>query len=114
MSVYVIGHKSPDTDSVTAAIAYAELMKAKGEDYIPVMSGKLNPETEVVLKQFGFSAPEIMTDATGAAYIRIEAGTGLRRAAGGETTRGEGPPDAAPALKGRPASAPVGRGFRLR
>jgi manganese-dependent inorganic pyrophosphatase len=65
MSVYVIGHKSPDTDSVTAAIAYAELMKAKGEDYIPVMSGKLNPETEVVLKQFGFSAPEIMTDATG-------------------------------------------------
>ena len=40
MSVYVIGHKSPDTDSVTAAIAYAELMKAKGEDYVPVMSGK--------------------------------------------------------------------------
>ncbi|WP_319587973.1 manganese-dependent inorganic pyrophosphatase [uncultured Desulfobulbus sp.] len=65
MSVYVIGHKSPDTDSVTAAIAYAELMKAKGEDYIPAMSGKLNPETEVVLKQFGFAAPEIMTDATG-------------------------------------------------
>ncbi len=65
MSVYVIGHKSPDTDSVTAAIAYAELMKAKGEDYVPAMSGKMNPETEVVLKQFGFAAPEIMTDATG-------------------------------------------------
>jgi manganese-dependent inorganic pyrophosphatase len=65
MSVYVVGHKSPDTDSVTAAIAYAELMKAKGEDYIPVVSGKLNPETETVLKQFGFAAPEIMTDATG-------------------------------------------------
>lgn len=65
MSVYVIGHKSPDTDSVTAAIAYAELMKAKGEDYVAVMSGKMNPETETVLKQFGFAAPEIMTDATG-------------------------------------------------
>ena len=65
MSVYVFGHKSPDTDSVTAAIAYAELMKAKGEDYVPVMQGKLNPETETVLKQFGFAAPEIMTDATG-------------------------------------------------
>jgi manganese-dependent inorganic pyrophosphatase len=65
MSVYVVGHKSPDTDSVTAAIAYAELMKAKGEDYVPVMQGKLNPETETVLKQFGFAAPEIMTDATG-------------------------------------------------
>ena len=65
MSVYVIGHKSPDTDSVTAAIAYAELMKAKGEDYVPAMQGKLNPETEIVLKQFGFAAPEIMTDAAG-------------------------------------------------
>jgi manganese-dependent inorganic pyrophosphatase len=65
MSVYVFGHKSPDTDSVTAAIAYAELMKAKGEDYIPVMQGKLNPETETVLKRFGFAAPEIMTDAAG-------------------------------------------------
>ena len=39
MPVYVVGHKSPDTDSVTAAIAYAELMKAKGEDYVPVMQG---------------------------------------------------------------------------
>jgi len=65
MSVYVFGHKSPDTDSVTAAIAFAELMKAKGEDYIPVMQGKLNPETETVLKRFGFAAPEIMTDAAG-------------------------------------------------
>ena len=65
MSVYVFGHKSPDTDSVTAAIAFAELMKAKGEDYVPVMQGKLNPETETVLKRFGFAAPEVMTDAAG-------------------------------------------------
>ncbi|MCK5324327.1 MAG: DHH family phosphoesterase, partial [Desulfobulbaceae bacterium] len=25
MAVYVVGHKSPDTDSVASAIAYAEL-----------------------------------------------------------------------------------------
>lgn len=65
MSVYVVGHKSPDTDSVTAAIAYAELMKAKGEDYVPAVSGNLNPESEMVLKQFGFATPELLTDATG-------------------------------------------------
>ncbi|MFP7753318.1 manganese-dependent inorganic pyrophosphatase [Thermodesulfobacteriota bacterium B35] len=65
MSVYVVGHKNPDTDSVTAAIAYAELMKAKGEDYIPVIQGDLNPETVTVLERFGVSTPEIMTDATG-------------------------------------------------
>lgn len=65
MSVYVFGHKSPDTDSVTAAIAYAELMKAKGEDYIPVMQGEANPETAVVLERFGVAMPEMMTDAAG-------------------------------------------------
>lgn len=65
MSVYVVGHKSPDTDSVTAAIAYAELMKAKGEDYIPCIQGQPNPETEMVLKRFGAAFPEKMTDATG-------------------------------------------------
>ena len=65
MSVYVVGHKSPDTDSVTAAIAYAELLKAKGQTAVPAMQGKLNPETETVLKQFGFAAPELLTDATG-------------------------------------------------
>ncbi len=65
MSVYVVGHKSPDTDSVTAAIAYAELMKAKGEDYIPCMQGEANPETVTVLKRFGVAMPEKMTDATG-------------------------------------------------
>jgi len=65
MSVYVVGHKNPDTDSVTAAIAYAELMKAKGEDYIPCVQGEINPETKVVLDKFGFSTPELLTDATG-------------------------------------------------
>ena len=65
MSVYVFGHKSPDTDSVTAAIAYAELMKAKGEDYIPVMQGAANPETITVLERFGVAMPEMMTDAAG-------------------------------------------------
>lgn len=65
MSVYVVGHKNPDTDSVTAAIAYAELMKAQGEDAIPCMQGAMNPETETVLSRFGVAAPEIMSDATG-------------------------------------------------
>lgn len=65
MSVYVVGHKSPDTDSVAAAIAYAALMKAQGEDYVPAMQGKTNPETEMVLKRFDFPTPELFTDATG-------------------------------------------------
>lgn len=72
MSVYVTGHKNPDTDSVTAAIAYAELMKAQGEDAIPVMQGEMNPETVTVLERFGVSAPEIMTDATGKSIALVD------------------------------------------
>ncbi len=72
MSVYVTGHKNPDTDSVTAAIAYAELLKAQGEDAVPSMQGEMNPETVTVLERFGVSAPEIMTDATGKTIALVD------------------------------------------
>lgn len=72
MSVYVVGHKSPDTDSVTSAIAYAELKKAMGVDAIPVMQGELNPEAALVLEKFGFAAPEIMTDGAGKKLILVD------------------------------------------
>lgn len=72
MAVYVVGHKSPDTDSVTSAIAYAELKKAQGVDAIAVMQGELNPESTLVLEKFGFAAPEIMTDAAGKQIILVD------------------------------------------
>ncbi len=72
MAVYVTGHKNPDTDSVTAAIAYAELLKASGQDAVASMQGKLNPETETVLKRFGVATPEIMTDAAGKTVALVD------------------------------------------
>ena len=72
MSVYVVGHKSPDTDSVTSAIAYAELKKAMGVDAVAVMQGELNPEATMVLDKFGFAAPEIMTDGAGKKLILVD------------------------------------------
>ncbi len=72
MSLYVVGHKNPDTDSVTAAIAYAELQKALGEDAVAVMQGEMNPETKVVLDKFGVAAPEIMTDAAGKTIALVD------------------------------------------
>jgi len=74
MTVYVVGHKSPDTDSVTSAIAYAELKKAMGMDAVPACQGGLNPETQMVLDKFGFSAPEVLTDATGKQVILVDHG----------------------------------------
>ena len=72
MTVYVSGHKNPDTDSVTAAIAYAELLKAGGEEAVPVMQGEMNPETITVLDRFKVDAPEIMTDATGKTIALVD------------------------------------------
>jgi manganese-dependent inorganic pyrophosphatase len=74
MTVYVVGHKSPDTDSVTSAIAYAELKKAQGMDAAPACQGEINPETKLVLDKFGFSAPSVLTDASGKQVILVDHG----------------------------------------
>jgi len=68
MSVSVVGHSNPDTDSVTAAIAYANYLKANGTDAAACMqisADNLNPESKVVLKKFGLPMPQTMTDAAG-------------------------------------------------
>ena len=56
--VFVIGHKSPDTDSICSAIAYAELRNQSGDaDYIACRAGIVNEETKFVLKYFGVEVP---------------------------------------------------------
>lgn len=68
MAISVIGHANPDTDSVTAAIAFAALLSAQGQDAkacMQIEAGKLNPESTTVLKRFGLAAPECLTDAAG-------------------------------------------------
>jgi len=64
MAVYVVGHKSPDTDSVCAAIALADLKSKLGVECKPVVQGDLSPESKFVLDKFGCDAPELLTDAT--------------------------------------------------
>lgn len=61
MSVYVFGHKSPDSDAVCSAMALAHLEKQRGIEAIPVTQGKINPETAFILDRYGFSAPEVKT-----------------------------------------------------
>ncbi len=61
--VFVIGHKNPDTDSVCAALAYAELKRAiTGKNYIAARCGHLNEETQYVLKRFSIQPPVYITD----------------------------------------------------
>lgn len=72
MAILVLGHKSPDTDSVTAAIALAELQHELGVDAVPCRQGELNPETKLVLEKFGFPVPQLVTDVTDKQYMLVD------------------------------------------
>ncbi|MEE1077655.1 MAG: putative manganese-dependent inorganic diphosphatase [Agathobacter sp.] len=61
--IWVLGHKNPDTDSICAAIAYANLKNQIDEPrYIPKRAGNVSAETAYVLNYFGMEAPELVED----------------------------------------------------
>lgn len=64
-TVFVIGHKNPDTDSISAAISYAFLKNSISDSavrYGAVKAGPVNNETRFVLERFGFSEPPTLDD----------------------------------------------------
>jgi len=71
-TVYCIGHKAPDTDTVTAAIAYADLMQKLGYSVEARITGKANNETKYAAALFGFKLPPILEDACGKALILVD------------------------------------------
>ncbi len=61
--VWIIGHKNPDTDSICAAIAYADLKnKVSNICHEPKRAGSINEETRYVLNRFQVEEPELVTD----------------------------------------------------
>lgn len=58
--VYITGHKNPDSDSICAAIAYANYKNIVG-DYqaIPIRLGRVSRETQFILDYFGLEKPEL-------------------------------------------------------
>ena len=71
-TVYVIGHKSPDTDTVCSAIAYAAYLKKNRINAVPAVSGEINPETKFVLDKFKFKAPEDIGSAQGKKLVLVD------------------------------------------
>ena len=65
MSLTVIGHMNPDTDSIVSAIAVADLLTKRGMSAQPAAQGKPAPDTEFVLKKFGLSAPAVLDNVAG-------------------------------------------------
>lgn len=57
-TIYVTGHKNPDTDSIVAAISYTNLRHALGDQsYTAARIGAINDETQRLLDRFGFDPP---------------------------------------------------------
>ncbi|MBR5930441.1 MAG: DHH family phosphoesterase [Lachnospiraceae bacterium] len=70
--IYVTGHKTPDSDTVCSAIAYAALLQMMGYDAHPVVLGEINHETKYILEQAGIEAPPLLDDASGCNMILVD------------------------------------------
>ena len=63
MSLFVFGHRNPDTDAICSAIAYADLIRQTGQpDALAACCGAPNKRTEYVLNTAGIAAPKIIMD----------------------------------------------------
>jgi manganese-dependent inorganic pyrophosphatase len=62
-TLYVLGHKNPDSDSICSAIGYAALLQAQGQTRaVAARQGPLRAETAYVLERFGVPVPPLVTD----------------------------------------------------
>ncbi|MCP6718159.1 MAG: manganese-dependent inorganic pyrophosphatase [Patescibacteria group bacterium] len=71
-TIYITGHKQPDTDSICASVAYSNYLKQKGRNTVAVRTGDINPETKYVLDYFEVNAPELLTDVIGKKIILLD------------------------------------------
>ena len=61
-TVYVFGHRNPDTDSVTAAITLAYLKRKLGMNAVPAVLSSIARETMYALKYFNVPEPIFLND----------------------------------------------------
>lgn len=88
-TIFVIGHKSPDLDSVTAAINYANLKNQieNSDRYQAAIAGEINKVTEFILDRFSVQKPAILDDASGKSLILVDHNEFTQAAQGIETAR---------------------------
>ena len=66
MSVYVFGHKNPDSDSIVGAISISYLKnQVENEEYIPVRLGEISNETKFILDKFDGQLPALKSSVAG-------------------------------------------------
>ncbi len=64
-TVYIFGHKNPDTDSAVSAVAYARLKQLQGNNnYKAARAGHFNPQTDYIFKKFKVEPPKYLSNLT--------------------------------------------------
>lgn len=58
--ILITGHRNPDSDSICASLAYADLKTQLGFDVLPIRLGNINPETTYILNRFNVEPPRLM------------------------------------------------------
>ena len=71
-TIYVAGHKVPDSDTVCSAIGYAALLRQLGYEAVPVVLGPVNSETKYILKKAGLAIPMTLADASGQKLVLVD------------------------------------------
>ena len=67
-TTYIYGHKNPDADAICSSIVLADYLKKSGNtnNLVPCRLGKLNKETQYIMKFFEVDAPVLISDLSGA------------------------------------------------
>ncbi len=62
-TIYITGHRNPDTDSIVSAMAYAALKNALGDrQYQAARLGQVSDETQAVLDRFDAQPPQLISN----------------------------------------------------
>lgn len=72
--IYIVGHKSPDLDSVIGAIAVAYINNktTNSQDFMACVNGEMNLETKYILEQNKLASPQLLTDVEGKEVILVD------------------------------------------
>lgn len=69
--LHVFGHTNPDTDAISAALVYANLLSRQGVAAQAFRLGELNFETQFVLKELGLEAPPLLPELPAGAAVAL-------------------------------------------
>ena len=71
-TIHVIGHRSPDSDTVCSAIAYARLLTTLGYNAEAKITASVNHESAYILREAGVEMPPVLESAAGESIFLVD------------------------------------------